>query len=91
MIYLAFLIDKKFGYIYCLAIFLSILTTLLATIYSLTFEHKKKSKILIYFIIFALSLFGFKKLIEYTYPIIGALGLIVIYKINNLKLCNNFV
>ena len=91
IVLLAFLINKNFGYLYSLIIFFSILTTLLATTYSLTCNHKKKSKLIIYAIIFALSLFGFENLIEYTYPIIGAIGVIIVYKLNNLKLSNNIV
>lgn len=91
IVLLAFLINKNFGYLYSLIIFFSILTTLLATTYALTCNHKKKSKLIIYAIIFALSLFGFENLIEYTYPIIGAIGVIIVYKLNNLKLSNNIV
>ena len=91
MIYLAFLINNKLGYMYSFVIFLSIITTLLATLYSINIKIKNKNNYIIFIIVFALSLFGFQKIIQYSYPIIGAFGLIIVLKLNSLKFSNNLV
>ena len=89
MIYLAYMISKPVGNIYCAVILLCIFTTLTSTFYSLNegvklkLKYKKYSIFISAFAVLILSLFGFDLIIRYSYPLIGALGIILLFSIKN--------
>lgn len=89
MVYCAFNINYYLGYAYSGVILVSIITTLLSTFYSLKEGLNKKIKsnfyngILTFLAIFVLSLFGFDNIIRFSYPIIGALGFIMLFGMKN--------
>lgn len=95
LVYLAFMINPTVGYIYSFIILACILTTLFATFYSLkeSVHLKVKSNFASFLIsaisIFILSLFGFESIIRYSYPIIGAIGIIMIFNIKNRMACSD--
>lgn len=94
IVYIAFMIHPTVGYIYSFIILLCILTTLFATFYSLkeSINTKIKSNFSSFLIsailVFVLSLFGFESIIRYSYPIIGAVGIIVLFTIKNRMSCS---
>ena len=89
MVYLAFMVHPTVGYVYATIILFCIFTTLISTFYSLKecVQIKIKSNFLSCalscIMIFVLSLFGFDSIVRYSYPLIGALGIIMIYNIKN--------
>ena len=89
MVYLAFIISDLSGYLYSFIILICIITTLLSTFFSLKESIKTKIKsniistIIAFFAILLLSLFGFENIVRYSYPVIGALGLILIFNLQN--------
>lgn len=93
LVYIAFLINPVVGYIYSFIILICILTTLFATFYSfkesihLKVNSNFYSLLIASISIFALSLFGFESIIRYSYPIIGAIGVIVVFVIKNRMTC----
>lgn len=95
IVYIAFLINPTFGYFYSFIILLCILTTLFTTFFSLKeilhekFKSNFLSKIISAFAIFIVSLFGFESIIRYSYPLIGALGIIMLFNIKNQMSCGN--
>lgn len=95
IVYIAFLINPTFGYFYSFIILLCILTTLFTTFFSLKeilhekFKSNFLSKIISAFAIFIVSLFGFESIIRYSYPLIGALGIIMLFSIKNQMSCGN--
>ena len=96
MIYLAFMIHPNVGFVYAAIILVCIFTTLISTLYSLTgcIKVKIKSNFLPYIIsaviTFALSLFGFDSIVRYSYPLIGALGVVMIFNIKNRMTCEEY-
>ena len=85
LVYLAFLISKPVGYMFSIVIFLSVITTIFSTQYSIVncklscwFNKKKNGKtfssILSAIVILVVSFVGFNKIIKYFYPIVGAVG-----------------
>lgn len=95
IVYIAFLIHPTVGYIYSFIILLCILTTLFATFYSFkeSVNLKVKSKLLSLIfsaiLVLVLSLFGFESIICYSYPLIGAVGIIVLFTIKNRMSCSD--
>ena len=93
MINLAFMIGNGVGYLYSAIILFCIFTTLTSTLYSFTecVRSKVKSKGLSSAIsalmIFVLSLFGFDSIVRYSYPLIGALGVVLLFTIKNRMTC----
>ena len=89
MIYLAFMISKPMGQIYCGIILFCIFTTLTSTLYSFNegvkvkLKNEKFSIIVSSVMVFILSMFGFDSIVRYSYPIIGVLGIIMLYSIKN--------
>ncbi len=89
LVYLAFTINSTVGYIYSGIIFLCIITTLLTTLFSFNENLRKKisnkffSTFIACILIFSLSLFGFENIVRYSYPIIGAIGIFMIFSIKN--------
>ena len=89
LVYLAFTINTIVGYIYSGIIFICIITTLLTTFFSFNENLRKKisNKVFSTFVacilIFSLSLFGFENIVRYSYPIIGAIGIFMIFSIKN--------
>ncbi len=91
LVYLSFLISYPVGIMFSLIILFSIITTLISTQYSFVQvynriknkENNRKTKILpiilSILIFYSISLLGFDKIIKYTYPLIGGLGLIMMY------------
>ena len=94
IVYIAFLINPLLGYFYSVVILLSIITTFFATFFSLKeivhekFKSNFLSKLLSAFAIFIVSLFGFESIIRYSYPLIGALGIIMLFNIKNQMSCS---
>lgn len=93
MIYLAFMINNTVGYAYSAIILFCIFTTLTSTLYSLSqcvntkVKSKSFSMILSALAVFVLSLFGFDSIVRYSYPLIGALGIIMLFTIKNRTTC----
>lgn len=89
LVFLAFTINEFAGYAYSIIILICIITTLLSTFFSLKENLKNKisnnvlSTIIACLCIFILSLFGFENIVRFSYPIIGALGVVLIYNLNS--------
>lgn len=84
MLALAFKNDMPFDLIYLITLFISILTTLLVTsrslneIVMLKIKNKRSSAFFTLMISLIFSVFGFNKIIEWCYPLIGVLGFLIL-------------
>jgi uncharacterized membrane protein YkvI len=82
LVYMAFLIDSSIGYFFSVIMLISILTTLFAAQYSFHDIANKSIKkkplifLLSFILFFGLSMSGFGEIINYFYPIIGAIGFV---------------
>ena len=91
---LGFLVSKFVGLSFSFVLFLSIITTIFSTHFSasnyigLALKNKKGRKILPSLIssllILGVSLFGFGEIVKFAYPVVGAVGFIMLF--NNCKL-----
>lgn len=94
LVYLSFLISNPVGILFSIVLFLSIITTLFTSQYSLSeilkSKLKKRKKLLSSLIsmgiIFVVSLLGFDDIIKYVYPLIGAFGFSMVFFLKNLSL-----
>lgn len=81
----AIAINPIFSFIFAIILLGSIITTYITSLTSLKemFYGKKKhtSNFIIILLIVLLSLFDFSNIIEYLYPLIGAFGLLYIFKV----------
>lgn len=82
LVYMAFLINNSVGYFFSAVIILSIITTLFTTQFSfhevLKLKNSKKF-IMSITLFYLLSLFGFREIIKFLYPLIGGLGFIMLF------------
>jgi uncharacterized membrane protein YkvI len=89
LLHMAFLINKSMGYLFSIVILISILTTLFAAQYSFNEILKVKNKFLVFGIsitsFFCISLFGFSEIVKYLYPVIGALGFLMLFYLKSLS------
>lgn len=81
----AIAINPIFSFIFAIILFGSILTTYITSLSSLQemFINKKKhtSNFIILLLIVLLGLLNFSNIIKYLYPLIGAFGLLYVYKV----------
>lgn len=93
--YLAFTAGKGVGIFFCVILFLSILTTLFASHFSLVqiletkvprLKRKKfLSSLISFLLIFVVSFLGFENIISYFYPVLGAIGFVMIFQLNTIS------
>ena len=102
LVYLSFLINKPIGVMFSLVLFFSIITTIFSAQYSIVnllssskfFKEKNGRKvfssILSALLILCVSFLGFGKIIEYAYPIVGAIGFVMFFHVRSLSLKSSF-
>lgn len=84
LVSLAFMIGSPMNFFYLLALFLAIITTLFSTTRALNefvqikINGKHKSALLSLCLPLLLSFFGFDKIVEYLYPLIGVVGFLML-------------
>lgn len=80
---LSYRMGEVFNIFFIFMVLMAVLTTLFSGLFT-SYEalpFKKHKKLFTLFLVFAMSLVGFKQIVNYIYPIIGIIGIVVIIRL----------